>query len=76
MPLAVDPNRRVRSNAVELNFQVLAVIGGIEFEILPIPTDAASAITFSNTCLLIERLLYRPVMGQIDLLPRGVIKAG
>ena len=72
----VDPDRGVRGNAVELDFQMLAVIGGIELEIFAIPTDSARAITFADAYLFIERLLHRPVVRQIDRLPRRVVKAG
>ena len=71
---AIHPNGAVRGDAVELKFEMLAAIGGIDLEMPAIPTEAALAIALGDIGILLDRRLGGPIVREVDRLPIGIIE--
>ena len=71
---AIHPNGAVRGNAVELKFEMLAAIGGIDLKMPAIPTEAALAIALGDIGILLDRRLGGPIVREVDRLPIGVVE--
>ena len=70
---SIEIHRAMRRHAIELQLDVFAMIGGIQFEGPPIPPDAARTVAFLLFRFRIERLFHRPIMRQVDQAPALVI---
>ena len=71
---AVEPDRAVRCDAVELQFQVFAAIGRIQLELASIPGDSTLAIPLRFICFGIPRLFNHPIVRQIEFSPSLVVE--
>ena len=71
---AIDPNGAVRGDAVELKFEMLAAIGGIDLKMPAIPTETALAIALGDIGILLDRRLGGPIVREVDRLPIGIIE--
>ena len=71
---AIHPNGAVRGDAVELKFEMLAAIGGIDLEMPAIPAKAALAIALGDIGILLDRRLGGPIVREVDRLPIGVVE--
>ena len=62
---AVDPDLRVIIDAVELNRDAPAFLGGVEMEMFAIPAEAARRITVAAGVIGAERPVDAPVVGHV-----------
>ena len=70
---AVNPYGAVGGNAIKLEFQMFAAIGGIDLEVAPIPTDSTGSISLGNVGFWVERCFRGPVVREIQFPPVGII---
>ncbi|PAV92971.1 hypothetical protein WR25_26857 [Diploscapter pachys] len=70
---AVHPDGCIGRDAVELQFQVTSLVGGIEAEGTAIPADPARAVALRRIGGLDERLEACPVVRQRDGAPLAVV---
>nr|GFD58549.1 hypothetical protein [Tanacetum cinerariifolium] len=71
---AVDPDRRVAGDAVELEEDGLATVDGVEQQRAAVPADAARPIALRDVGGLDERLRGGPIVRQPHRLPVGVVE--
>jgi len=62
-------------DAVELQFEMFALVRSIELEMAAVETDTARPIALRTVLRSIERSLDHPVVWQVELAPAGVIEA-
>ena len=70
---AIEPDRGEGGHAVQLQFDMFAVVGPREQKRVAIPGDAALAITLIDISILIERLGTGEIVRQGDVGPCAVI---
>src|SRR5204863_5541512 len=72
----VDPDFAVAIDAVEIDENALPLVGCGHRKCLAVPSDSARQRAAGGTCgvLLAEVALDAPVVGQVQLAPRGVIE--
>ena len=62
------------SHPVDLEFQMLAPVGGIDLEGLAVPGKSARTVALGDIGILVEWSLDRPVMGKVHSPPARVIE--
>lgn len=70
---AIDPDRRVCGDAVEMELDRLAAIGRVEPQRAPVPADAARAIALRDVGGADEGLPRRPVVRQPHFRPVRIV---
>ena len=70
---AVQPDRGVSRNSIQLDFQVLPAILRGQSEVSPIPTNAPGPVALGDIRGRVKGTLDSPVMRQIDGSPSGVV---
>ncbi len=61
---AIQPDRRMCRNAVQLQFDVLAAVGWLKPEEIAIPGDATLAITLRQIFVLVRQLKAGKIVGE------------
>src|SRR5258708_6135038 len=73
--LPIEPNRRIRHRAVDIQINTLAAIRCRDWEMLSIPRNShPGELAGFTRQLLLEWALYAPVVGKVELTPRMVVK--
>ena len=71
---AVHPNGAIGRDAVELQLQMLAAVGGINLEMPSIPSKATIAKSLGEIRSLVDRRLGCPIVRKIDFAPSGIVE--